>query len=134
MRPLPLLFSATLSATLLLAGCGADEVGQEKLDLLSEGMPADSLFRVIGDGPMTAATAADSLKLFHGYRVSREYVEGKGYAVVFLRETPGSVAEPLDRTLETPIVLDDQLKLLGWGWAYYDSEGQGQFGKPLTPK
>ena len=20
------------------------------------------------------------------------------------------------------------------GWAYYDSEGQGQFGKPLTPK
>ena len=55
------------------------------------------------------------------------------YAVLFLRETPGDVTEPLDRTRETPIVLDDTLTVLGWGWSFYDSEGDGQFGKPLTP-
>ena len=116
----------------LSSACGSDEAGQEQLDLLDTGIAADSLFRLIGDGPMTA-TGTDSINLFHGYRVSREYVDGKSYAVLFLRETPGDVTEPLDRTRETPIVLDDKLTVLGWGWSFYDSEGDGQFGKPLTP-
>jgi hypothetical protein len=118
-----------VAAISLLMGCGDVEAGQEKLDLLETGIAADSLFRLLGDGPMVASSSADSIKLFHGYRVSREYANGKSYAILFLRDQPGNVAEPLDRTLETPVVLDERLTVLGWGWSFYDSEGSGQFGK-----
>ena len=123
---------ATTGLLLTTSACGDPAVGQEKLDLLDRGIAGDSLFRLIGEGPMTATGAEDAAKLFHGYRVSREVVGTKAYAIIFLRKEPGAVNEPLNRTIETPIVLDSQLKVLGWGWSFYDREGDGKFREAST--
>jgi hypothetical protein len=111
----------------VLGACGSDTAaGQAKLDRLDRNIGIDSLFTLLGPGPLP-----DAPNVSRGYRVIPEAVDGQRYLIIMLREQPGSASAPLDRSMDTPIVLDEQLKIVGWGWSFYDSEGKGRFGKGL---
>lgn len=100
-----------------LAACGDKQVGADLLKPVHAGMPRDSVMALMGTGPLTA-NYADTLRLDHGFRVEKYLVDGKMYEVVYYREQPGNVAEPVEQYTETPVVLADG-KVLGWGWKYY---------------
>ncbi len=120
-----------IAAAVTLAACGADEAGAEKLELLSVGMSADSLFTVLPPGPITGE-GADSARVRDGYRLSRYFLNGQTYTVVYVRDIPGSVKELVEQKRETPIVLDGNNKVVGWGWEFYVEEGIKKIGLP-TP-
>lgn len=108
----------TAAAALLLTACGPDEVGAKKLKPIKQGMAQDSIYPIMGTGPLTATFAADSARLDHGFRRSIYLVNGKNIQVVYYREQPGNVAEPLYQDTETPVVVVDK-KVEGWGWKAY---------------
>jgi hypothetical protein len=123
-----------LSAVLLapLTAClGADEAGEEKLELLTIGMSADSMFKVLPQGPITGE-GADTARVRNGYRLSRYFVSGQMYTVLYVRDLPGNVKELVEQNRETPIVLDGANKVVGWGWKYYAEEAIPKLGLP-TP-
>jgi hypothetical protein len=120
-------------STLLLAACSdRKEVGEELLEPVTAGFPRDSLFQLLGKGPLIGHYA-DTLRVDHGFRLSKYYVDGQYLEVVFYREMPGDVAESVKQDVETPIVLKDG-KVLGWGWAFYVKEGMTKFGLPTPLK
>jgi len=119
-------------ATVSLAACGSDEVGADRLDDVHAGMPKDSLMTIMGTGPLTAMFS-DTMRLDHGFRVSKYLIDGKFYEVVYYREKPGDVKEPVEQYTETPVVLADG-KVLGWGWEYYVEEGMGKLKLPTPIK
>lgn len=120
-----------VSAAAMLAACGSDEVGAEKLDELQAGMPVDSLFRILGKGPLTGE-GADTVRVRNGFRVSRYFTNGQNYMVIYVREQPGNVKEFVEQGKETPIVIDGNGKVLGWGWRFYVEEAIAKLGLP-TP-
>ena len=61
---------------------------------------------------------ADTLRLEHGFRRERYLIAGQQYEVLFYRELPGTVTEPVQQAKETPVVLQEG-KVLGLGWRYY---------------
>ena len=114
-----------------MAACGADEAGAEKLELLSVGMSADSLFTVLPPGPISGV-GADTARVRDGYRLSRYFLNGQTYTVVYVRDIPGSVTELVEQKRETPIVLNGNNEVVGWGWKFYVDEGIKKIGLP-TP-
>jgi hypothetical protein len=131
----PSLVRTLLVATVLLAplaACfGADEAGEEKLELLTVGMTADSMFKVLPPGPISGE-GADTARVRHGYRLSRYFTAGQMYTVLYVRDLPGNVQELVEQKRETPIVLDGSGKVAGWGWKYYVEEAMPKLGLP-TP-
>ncbi|MBU6365903.1 MAG: DUF3192 domain-containing protein [Gemmatimonadetes bacterium] len=115
-----------------LAACGSDEVGADRLDSVQAGMPKDSLMAIMGKGPLTGQFG-DTLRLDHGFRVQRFLTGGKMFEVLYYREKPGDVSEPVAQFTETPVVLADG-KVLGWGWEYYVEKGMGEFKLPTPIK
>ena len=127
-------FIRTASALLVavsLTACGADEAGAEKLELLSVGISSDSLFKLLPTGPVSAE-GADTVRVRHGYRMSRYLVGGQTYAVLYVRDEPGNVVELVEQKRETPIIIDGSGKVIGWGWKFYVEEGIKKIGLP-TP-
>lgn len=116
---------------LLLAACGADEAGSEKLEKLSVGISADSLFKILPPGPVSGE-GADSSRVRNGYRISRYFLSGQTYQVVYVRDLPGNVKELVEQMRETPVVIDGSDKVIGWGWKFYVDEGIKKIGLP-TP-
>jgi hypothetical protein len=114
---LPLLVVGAVS----VAACSSPEAGAERLEKLSEGIPRDSMFVLIGEGPLTAS-GADTMRVDHGFRVTRHLVDGKMYDVVYVRDVPGDVSERVLQERETPIVVADG-KVMGWGWKFYVETG-----------
>lgn len=110
---------AVLSSAMFLGACLNDtkEVGADKLEVVHEGMPKDSVMQIIGTGPLTGLYS-DTLRLEKGFRRSSYFVDGKTYEVLYYRELQGNVAEPVQQAKETPIVLANG-KVLGWGWRFY---------------
>ena len=125
-----------LSSALFLGACLNDtkEVGADKLDVVHEGMPKDSVMQLMGTGPLTGLYS-DTLRLEKGFRRSAYFVDGKSYEVLYYRELQGNVAEPVLQAKETPIVLANG-KVLGWGWRYYvDAMGELKLPSPIeAPK
>lgn len=119
-------------ATVSLAACGSDEVGAERLEDVHAGMPKDSLMTIMGTGPLTA-TYSDTMRLDHGFRVEKFLIDGRILEVLYYREKPGDVKEPVAQYTETPIVLADG-KVLGWGWEFYVEEGMGKLKLPTPIK
>ena len=111
--------SCLLATALLLGACGDGhaDVGADKLAALTEGSPRDSVLHVFGTGPLTAKYA-DTLRLEHGFRRERYLIAGRQYEVLYYRELPGTVTEPVQQAKETPVVLQEG-KVLGLGWRYY---------------
>lgn len=111
--------SCLMATALLLSACGDRnaDVGADKLAALTEGSPRDSVLQVFGTGPLTAQYA-DTLRLEHGFRRERYLIAGQQYEVLYYRELPGTVTEPVQQAKETPVVLQEG-KVLGLGWRYY---------------
>lgn len=120
-----------LTAAVTLAACGSDEAGAEKLAELEVGMSSDSLFQVLGNGPISGE-GADTARVRSGYRMSRYFVAGQLYTVIYVREVPGNVKDFVEQKQETPIVLDGNGRVTGWGWKYYVEEAMPKLGLP-TP-
>jgi hypothetical protein len=118
---------ATLVGTLTLAAltaCGpSDMVGSKRLKPIHKGMTLDSVAAVIGDGPLTVNQPADSLRLFHGFRIQAFFVKGAMYKVLWYREAPGTVEESIEREKETPILLKSDSVLVK-GWNDFDDTAQ----------
>jgi hypothetical protein len=104
-----------------MTACGSSEAGAERLEKLSEGIPRDSMFLLIGEGPLTAS-GADTMRVDHGFRLTRHLVDGRMYDVVYVRDIPGDVSERVLQENETPIVMADG-KVIGWGWKFYVETG-----------
>ncbi len=111
------------------AACGTSEVGSSKLDDLDAGTTRADVLTKIGTGPLTAV-GSDSARLVNGFRHMRYFSAGKNFEVIYFRDQPGSVSDPVEQKLETPIVLADE-KVLGTGWKFY-VEAMKTYGLP-TP-
>lgn len=119
-------------AAVALAACGDKQVGEDLLEPVHAGMPRDSLMTIMGKGPLTA-TYADTLRLDHGFRVEKYLIDGKMYEVLYYREAPGNVTEPVEQYTETPVVLANG-KVLGWGWKYYVKTAMSELKLPTPIK
>jgi hypothetical protein len=97
--------SLVASLTAIAACGGSDEPGSARLSNLKEGM--------------TLTQALDAMG------------KGADFNVVYSRDLPGDVKEPVLQAKETPIVFRNDT-LLGWGWRYFVDEGMGKFQLP-TP-
>ncbi len=97
--------------------CGTSEVGSSTLKDLDVGMTRTEVLTKIGTGPLTAV-GSDSARLVNGFRHMRFFNAGKNFEVIYFRDEPGSVSDPVEQKLETPIVLADD-KVLGTGWQFY---------------
>jgi hypothetical protein len=123
--------SLILTIGALLAACGSDEVAADKLDDVIAGMPKDSVLARLGPGPLTAA-GADTVRVERGFRQMRYFINGTQYQVLYARELAGDVSEPVRQETETPIVFDQDGRVLGWGWRYYVEEAIAKLALP-TP-
>ena len=122
-----------LTAVLATACLDSKEVGADLLADVHEGMPKDSVLTIVGKGPLTALYA-DTLRVENGFRHSSYLIDGKTYEVLYYREQPGNVAEPVEQARETPIVLAGG-KVLGWGWEFYlDAMKQYKLPSPIEAK
>lgn len=108
-------------ALVLLAACGGGDVGASRLKKTHSGMPRDSVLGVMGAGTVTA-TGSDSSRAVNGFRHQRFLMNAQLHEIVWYRETPGSVSEPILKEAETPVVLVNDT-LAGWGWKYYTDKG-----------
>lgn len=118
-------------AVSLTAGClQSDEAGADRLGGLKEGMTMSQALEVMGKGPLTA-TYSDTMRVVSGYRRMRYLINGADFQVLYSRELPGDVKEPLLQANETPVVFRNDT-LLGWGWRYYVDEAIGKMQLP-TP-
>ena len=96
--PFVRLVPAALVATLV--ACGTPEAGAERLKELTVGITRDSAMTLLGEGTLTAAQA-DTIRVDHGHRRSRYLIQGKFYTVLYVRDEPGDVNEPVTQSLET---------------------------------
>jgi hypothetical protein len=125
--------AALAGGLVFLAACGGDkEVGADRLEPIEAGVAKDSLFKVMGKGPLTAMYA-DTLRVVNGFRYDKYLINGQYYEVLYFREQPGNVSEPVEQFVETPIVLKDD-KVLGWGWKFYVEEGMENLKLPTPLK
>ena len=109
-----------LVTALALAACGpSDLVGKEKVADLRVGMPRDSVLAILGTGSMAPNQPSDSLRLLKGFRQQQFYSNGTLYQIIWYREKPGSVEEPIARETDTPVVLAVDL-VVAAGWAGFD--------------
>jgi hypothetical protein len=123
-------FAATCA---LLAACGdsAPEIGEATLKQVANGISADSVYRIIGTGPLQPMTASDSMQVENGFRRSRYFVNGANYDVIWYREAPARIDSAINVSEVSPILLKDDA-VQGWGWKYFD-KAAAEFGLP-NPK
>lgn len=131
MKPLFVRSIALLSLA-ALAACGSDEAGSDRLSGLKEGMTIQEALVEMGQGPLTAVRA-DTMRVVNGFRRSTYFINGSNWEIIYAREIPGDVAEPVLQARETPIVFQDG-KLLGWGWRFYVDEAIAKYGLPTPLK
>ncbi len=118
-------------ALMAAAACGGtDEAGGEHLKGLAEGMTTAQAIDAMGTGPL-AATYSDTQRVVNGFRRSRYFINGANFEVVYARDLPGDVKDPLLQANETPVVFKNDT-LIGWGWKYYAEEAIPKLGLP-TP-
>jgi hypothetical protein len=122
---------AVMLAALSVAACGERQAGAAKLKKLDSGISTDSMFTILGAGPVTAE-GNDSVRVLNGYRYSRFLSDGRMFSVVYVRDEPGTVADSLYRDLETPIVLVDDTVAV-WGWKPYAKLGE-TYKFPVAPE
>ena len=98
------------------------------VNLVTSGIPLrtdtsrDSVLAVMGTGPLVG-TGVDTLRMAHGFRRQAFMVAGAQYEVLWYRDTPGTLDDPILKERETPLVIEDN-KLKGLGWSFYDKLAQ----------
>ena len=109
-----------VAAALLLAACGpSDLVGKDIIGDLRVGMPRDSVLAILGTGSLTPNQPSDSLRLVKGFRQQQFFTNGAMYQIIWYREKPGSVEEPIARETDTPVLLQADT-VVAAGWADFD--------------
>jgi hypothetical protein len=107
-------------AALLLAACGpSDLVGKDVIADLHAGMSRDSVLTVLGTGSLTPNQPSDYLRLVKGFRQQQFFTNGAMYQIIWYREKPGSVEEPIARETDTPVLLQADT-VVAAGWADFD--------------
>jgi hypothetical protein len=116
-----LLLASTLSLT-LFAACGPSDLGADRLKSVDGGAPRTELLQAMGQGPLVGA-GADTMRLVNGYRRQMYVVSGQQYEVVWYRAEPGSLADPITKERETPILVHADT-VMGWGWKYFQKKAR----------
>lgn len=104
--------------SLLLAACGPSDVGASRLKSLETGADRSLVVSTMGNGPLASNVAADGPRLVNGFRRQAFIVNGRTIEVLWYREAPGSLSDPILKTAETPVVIEADT-LVGWGWKFY---------------
>jgi hypothetical protein len=127
-------FLVRSAALLLVASAvacgGSDEAGSDHLSGLKEGMTTAQALETMGTGPL-AGTYSDTMRITRGFRRSRYLLNGVTFEVIYARDLPGDVKEPVLQARETPVVFRNDT-LQGWGWKYYAETAIPKFALP-TP-
>lgn len=114
--------SVTVAAALLLAGalaaCGPSDVGASRLKALDPGASRDAVVAAMGAGPLASADTKDVPRLVNGFRRQAFITNGRAVEILWYREAPGSLDDPILRTAETPVVIEADT-LVGWGWKFF---------------
>lgn len=109
---------AAIAATLLLAACGPSDIGKAKLKALPQGAKRDAVVATMGTGPLAPTTPADEPRIVNGFRHQVYITAGKQFEVLWYREAPGTLSDPIVRETDTPIVIEGDT-LAGWGWKFF---------------
>ena len=111
--------AAALLTTLALTACGPSDVGASKLKVLPKAAPRASILAAMGTGPLSPTQPSEQARIVNGFRYQRFITNGgQNYEVLWYREEPGTVEDPILKTKETPIVVVSDT-LVGWGWKFY---------------
>ena len=111
----------TLAFTVLgftLTGCGPSDVGASRFKSLQPGADRSIVVSAMGSGPLASNVATDAPRLVNGHRRQAFLSNGRQFEVLWYREAPGSLSDPILRENETPIVIEADT-LVGWGWKFY---------------
>jgi len=103
---------------MFLAACGSSDVGASRLKSLKSGADRSLVVSAMGNGPLASNVAADAPRLVNGFRRQAFISNGQTIEVLWYRETPGSLNDPILKTEETPVVIQSDT-LVGWGWKFY---------------
>ncbi len=104
--------------TALVAACGPSDVGASRLKPLKAGTDRSIVVSTMGAGPLASNVATDTPRLVNGFRRQAFVTGGRSLEVLWYREAPGSLSDPIERQVETPIVIEADT-LVGWGWKFY---------------
>jgi hypothetical protein len=104
--------------TAALAACGPSDVGAARLKALETGADRSIVVATMGAGPLASNVPTDAPRLVNGFRRQAFVTKGRNLEVLWFREAPGSLSDPIQRSLETPIVIEADT-LVGWGWSFY---------------
>jgi hypothetical protein len=108
---------------LAFAACGpSDLVGKEELKAVSDGMPIDSVIKLLGKGSMLPLQPSDSVRLFSGFRTQRYLAPGGPYRVLWYRKAPGELEDQITRESDTPILFDREDRVIARGWSEFDDK------------
>ena len=121
--------AAALGLLAALAACGDTEVIKDPSSgggptaeapaTVHSGMTLDSLYTVIGTGTFTGTGPADTIRVMHGHRARMIVTNNRIFRVLFVRKGSGTLDGPIERSQDTPIVLENQ-RVLANGWAEFD--------------
>jgi len=119
-RPLSAsVFASVLFAlTVVITACGdTGELGSSKLKSVESGATREQVLAAIGRGQLTAE-GIDTMRVVNGFRLEEFFQDGTTYSVIWYREQPGTIADTVRRTTDTPIVFAGD-SMTGWGWDFY---------------
>ncbi len=106
------------------AACGpSDIVGKDRLRSIATGLSVDSVITLLGPGPLSPLQPTDSLRLKAGYLTQTFLVAGEQYRILWYRESPGSVEDPITRETMTPILFRGD-GVIAAGWADFDRKAR----------
>jgi hypothetical protein len=119
-----LLFSAcsdetevALSGNTSAAGKSAD--ADADAGTIRAGMSVDAVYAAIGQGQFTGTGPADTIRIMHGHRAQMFVTSSRLIRVLFARQAKGTLDGPIQRSNDTPIVIEGA-SVLGYGWADFD--------------
>lgn len=106
-----------IAATLILAACGSD-VGSARLKSIPKSAQRDEAVRVMGTGPLAPTTPADEQRIVNGFRHQIYITAGMQFEILWYREAPGTLSDPITKETDTPIVVVGDT-VAGWGWKFF---------------
>ena len=101
----------------VLAACSGD-LGAAKLKGIPKGAKRDVVLSTMGTGPLTATRETDALRVVNGFRRQIFIAQARQIEVLWYREQPGTLDDPISQQTETPVVVEADT-LVGWGWKFY---------------
>ena len=115
--------AAALVTTLAVAACGPSDVGASRLKAIPKGAKRPEILTAMGTGPLSPKSASEQPRIVNGFRHQMYITNGGGYEILWYREEPGTVEDPILKTRETPIVVVGDT-LVGWGWKFFTPYAQ----------